>query len=118
MGYRRTPYMNKPFIDYRKDPNFSVVGLETMQDSPIEHHVLDVCQDFSKENEIKIIYKSEDRLLALLIAKVRIEDPYVTESSLVVGKRQFRNIEESFEYILKLMEDCNYITIALQDVND
>jgi hypothetical protein len=117
---------NTNYTDYRADPNFSISGLETCQNSPEIHFTLNVEQSFSCKKKIKISFDHKDKLLALLIAEARVTDPYIQdEISVTINNNTYENIDkldffcdENLPKLLSELENQSTLILYFKDLSD
>lgn len=127
-------YLDKypEIINYYSDEKFDVLGIDSLQKSPEIHHTLGVKTIF-KKNQISIVYDKADCLLALEIMCIRVGDPFLKATSVMVGNEVYEvsenliliknkfvepNIENIIEEILELCYSKLKIDITLFSEED
>jgi hypothetical protein len=102
--------------NYYLDVKFDILGLDTLQKSPINHYTLEVKTNF-ENNIITIFYSKKDCILALEIMNLRISDPFFIAKTIKIGEKEYKiknnlivineeEITNMINILDKLIEEC------------
>ena len=89
-----------------KDSKLKVIGVETMQKSPDIHYVLDIVEDFSIKNKLKINFDKKDKEIVFLLIKSRFEDSFLqSKVSILIDNNEITVNESLFKKKSKILID-------------